>query len=139
VSAEKFTVNSEQTWDNFVSHARKLYDEHHYVTFGYSTGRQRTGKQRAALEVYCRLLAEELNAAGFDMIHVLSREGANIPWTQNSVKEKLWKPVQLAMLDKESTTECDRKEYSAIYDTLTRHLGQILDLPFVAWPEKREE
>ena len=139
MSGEKFTVNSEQSWDNFVAHARKLFDEHHYVTFDYSTGRQRTPKQRAALEVYCRLLAEAMNDGGFDMVYVLSREGAAIPWTQNSVKERLWRPVQVAMLDKESTTECDRKEYSAIYDTLTRHLGKVLDLPFVPWPEKREE
>ena len=133
---EKFTVNSEQTWDNFVSHARKLYDEHHYVTSGYSTGRQRTGKQRAALEVYCRLLAEELNNAGLDMRIVLKPE-IEIPWSQPTIKDKIWRPIQEAVIDKTSTTEADRKEYSKVFETLTRHLAtRFPGLPYVPWPEK---
>jgi len=139
VSGEKFTVNSEQSWDNFVAHARKLYDEHHYVTFDYSTGKQRTGKQRAALEVYCRLLAEELNGAGYDMKLLLQKNPEyEIPWSQAAVKEHLWRPIMLAMTGHESTTECDRKEYTGIYDVLTKNLGEKLGI-CVLWPEKREE
>ena len=139
MSGEKFIVNSEQTWDSFVSHARKLYDEHHYVTFGYSTGRQRTGKQRAALEVYCRLLAEELNNAGYDMKLLLKKDPEyELPWNQAAIKEHLWRPIMLAMTGHESTVDCDRKEYGQIYDVLTRNLGEKLGIT-VLWPERREE
>jgi len=68
------------------------------------------------------MLAEALNDAGHDMRHTLKEE-VDIPWTSETVKEYLWKPVQARLLGKESTTELDRKEVSTVYDVLNRHLG----------------
>jgi len=135
VSGEKFTVNSEQTWDSFISHARKLYDEHHYVTFSYSTGRQRTGQQNKALHVYCQLLSDALNTAGLDQRHVLKEE-IEIPWTMEAVKTHLWKVIQQAVIGKESTAEAERGDYTKVHEVLTRHLGDKLGLDYIPWPEK---
>ena len=54
---------------------------------------KRTLKQNNALHKFYSLLSDELNTAGLDMVAVL-KEGADIPWTPDNVKERLWKPVQ---------------------------------------------
>lgn len=84
---------------------------------------QRTSQQNRSLHLYFTLLAEELNQAGYDMKRTL-KPGVDIPWTPDNVKEFLWKPVQHAYLDKESTTELTSAEIDKVYDVLNRHLGE---------------
>lgn len=84
---------------------------------------QRTAKQNRAIHVFFKLLADALNDAGLDMVAVL-KKGADIPWTADSVKERLWKPVQEAAIGEVSTTKMDRSQVSHVYEILTRHLGQ---------------
>lgn len=86
------------------------------------TTNQRTVKQNSALHVFFELLAQALSDAGLDMKKTLKPE-AEIPWTAETVKEFLWKPLQKAQLNKVSTTELSTKEIDAVYDTLNRHLG----------------
>jgi len=76
---------------------------------------KRTLKQNKSLHKYCELLADALNDAGLDMKKVL-RPTIDIPWTKTSVKEHLWKPIQEAMLSKESTTEMQTNEPSQHVD-----------------------
>ena len=84
---------------------------------------QRTLKQNKSLHQYFRLLAEELNNAGYDMRRTL-KPGVDIPWSSETVKEYLWKPIQNAQLMKQSTKDLTTKEIDLVYDTLNRHLGQ---------------
>lgn len=86
--------------------------------------KQRTIAQNRSLHLYFTLLAEELNQAGFDMRRTL-KPGVDIPWSLETVKEYLWKPIQNAQLMKQSTTELTTKEIDLVYDTLNRHLGEI--------------
>lgn len=83
---------------------------------------QRTDQQRKAIEVYCRELAKALNAAGYDQRAVMSemKEGVEVPWRQESVKETLLKPIVKAVLKKDSTTKLDTAEVSKVYDILNR-------------------
>ena len=84
---------------------------------------QRTLQQNKALHQYFRLLAEELNNAGYDMRRTL-KPGVDIPWSSETVKEYLWKPIQNAQLMKQSTKDLTTKEIDLVYDTLNRHLWQ---------------
>ncbi|HKZ40645.1 MAG TPA: hypothetical protein VJ044_06760, partial [Candidatus Hodarchaeales archaeon] len=59
-----------------------------------------------------------------------------IPWNKERVKEFLWRPIQQAMTDKESTTELNTVEPSEIHAVLSRHLGERFSI-FVAWPENQ--
>ncbi len=83
----------------------------------------RTDQQRKAIEVYCRELAEALNDAGYEMKAVMEVKDVDIPWTQKSVKEVLWRPIQIAMKDKVSTTEIEKLDVSDIYRVLDRHIS----------------
>ena len=78
---------------------------------------QRTNQQNKALHKYFSMLAEALNDAGLDMKTVLKPE-VDIPWTQDSVKTHLWKPIQEIMVDKESTTEMNTVDPNKIYEVL---------------------
>ena len=76
-----------------------------------------TSKQNNALHKYFRMLAEELNGAGLDMKKVLKPE-IDIPWTEESVKNHLWRPVQKIMTGKESTQDLSSVEITKIFDTM---------------------
>lgn len=84
---------------------------------------KRTNQQNRALHLFFTHLAKELNEAGLDMRRTLKEEVA-IPWNADTVKDFLWRPIQLAQVQKESTTELSTKDIDAIYDTLTRYLGE---------------
>ena len=87
---------------------------------------KRTPQQRKSIEVYCRELAEAFNASGQDMRKVL-KPGIEIPWSQETVKEQLFKKVMNAMFPEiESTTELETKQVSEVYETLNRHTASKL-------------
>jgi len=85
--------------------------------------KKRTTAQRKALQLYCKMVAEELNEAGLDMKRVLKPE-IDIPWTMEGVKTFLWKPIQEAMFQKESTTDLNTDEVTKVYEVLNRHTAE---------------
>ena len=96
---------------------------------------KRTDLQNRSLHLYCEMLAEALNDAGLDMKTVLKPE-VDIPWTKESVKEHLYKPILKVMLDKDSTTEMDTVNPSEVYQVLDRHLAEKFGIT-VEWPSLR--
>jgi len=85
---------------------------------------KRTLRQNSALHKYFELLAIALNEAGWDMRRTLKQD-VYIPWTPENVKEHLWRPIQKAQLNKESTTDLDTKEIDIVFETLNRHLAEV--------------
>lgn len=96
--------------------------------------KQRTLLQNKALHKFCEQLADELNAAGLDMKTVL-KPTVDIPWSKTTVKEFLWRPIQEAMLRKESTTELSSAEPSEVHAVLMRHLSEKFGV-YVSWPNR---
>ena len=92
---------------------------------------KRTKKQNDALHVLYELLAVSLNEAGLDMRKTL-KESIDIPWTKDTVKNFLWRPIQKVQLQKASTTELTTKDVDQVFETLNRHLGEKfgLHIPF---------
>ena len=88
---------------------------------------QRTIQQNKALHKFYELLATKLNEAGYDMRKTLKND-IDIPWSKESVKDFLWRPIQQALLGKDSTTELETKDIDKIYDVLNRHLGEKLGI-----------
>ena len=124
---EGWTVNSNASLDNFVAHAGELYGKHKFVIFTWKTGRQRTDTQNAAIHVFCRLIAEELNAAGYEMKvdSPVLKSQIEVPWTQESVKDFIWRKVQMSLYpEKESTVKLERAEVSEVADVIIRYLAE---------------
>lgn len=83
----------------------------------------RTSRQNRALHLYFDLLSEALNDGGFDM-RVVIKKDVDIPFTPETVKSHLWKPIMEAYLEKSSTTKLRTNEISAVYEILNRHIGE---------------
>lgn len=83
---------------------------------------RRTQRQNRAMHVLFNLYAGKLNEAGLDMRKTL-KETVDIPWTGESVKEWIWKPIQKAMLNKDSTTDLTTVEIDEVFDTINRYMG----------------
>lgn len=79
--------------------------------------------QNNALHLYLSMLATELNDSGNDMRKVL-KPTVDIPWSTDTCKRFLWKPIQEVMMDKKSTTELTTDELDKIYKVLDRHVSE---------------
>ena len=98
---------------------------------------KRTNQQNKALHKWFENLAETLNNAGFDMKKVL-KPSIDIEWNCESIKNYLWRPVQMSQLNKRSTTDLTTTEINEVYETLTRHLGQKFSI-YVEFPSETNE
>jgi len=96
---------------------------------------KRTSQQNKSMHLYFSMLAEELNNSGLEMKKVLKPE-IDIPWTTESVKNHLWRPIQKVMMDKESTTELDTVNPSDVYRVLDRHISEKFGI-HIEWPSNR--
>jgi hypothetical protein len=97
----------------------------------------RTLSQNNALHLWCRMIGEDLNAAGYDMKKTL-RFDADIPWDSEgrNIKKNIWRPVQIAVTGKESTTQPTTAQYTEIFDATSRYLSQRTGV-YVPWPSLR--
>jgi len=104
--------------------------------FGVSiiTGK-RTEKQRSAIEVYCRELAIKLNDAGLPIKEQFLGKEIELEWSQARVKDRIWKPTQLKLYGKKSTTDLDRKEVGETYEHLARFFAETVGL-ILPFPEQ---
>lgn len=132
--SEAWTINSDASLENFILHLRGLYEAKKYVTVTWKTGKQRSDLQNNSLHKYLELLSLELNERGLDMRVVLKPE-IDIPWTKESAKNHLWRPIQVAMTDKSSTAKANRDEYPQVYETLNRHLSDKFGV-HIPWPSR---
>lgn len=98
---------------------------------------QRTNLQNKAIHKFCTELANELTNRGLDMRAVLKPD-VDIPWNERAVKEHIWRPIQRALLDKESTTELTTAEVDQVFQIIQKHLGEKfgLELQFPNWQSK---
>ena len=98
------------------------------------TNKTRTPKQNNSIHKYCSLLSDAFNQAGLDMKAVLKPE-VDIPWTTESVKNHIWRPIQEIMVDVESTTELSTTDVDAIYQVVAKHLAEKHGIS-VAFPDR---
>ncbi|ARM83960.1 hypothetical protein [Marinobacter salarius] len=132
-------INSEIALAKAQKQLADLWREKKYLEVKISRkASQRTLTQNAAMHLFFGWLADALNDAGKDMRRTL-RHDVDIPWTPESVKEHLWRPIQKAMTEKHSTTEITTVEPTAIHEVLSRHLGERLGLVCPAWPKRDQE
>jgi hypothetical protein len=97
----------------------------------------RTIPQNSALHLGLGMIAKTLNEAGLDMRKVLKPE-IDIPWTLESVKEYLFRPIMKAMYHKKSTTELSKiGEIEEIWDVLMRHLGEKHEVEYIPFPSEQ--
>lgn len=133
----ELTINSDKSLEEAIGQIRKQYNEKRFVKIKMSYGRQRTLTQNRALHMFCDNLAKALNDAGLDMKRVIKQD-VDIPWTGDTAKNYLWRPIQKAVTGLDSTTKPEASQYSAIYEVLNRHLSQKFGIS-VPFPERESK
>jgi len=141
VMGEQFNVNSQHSFKGFLKRAEELFNNNGYVTFKWTTGRQRTSIQNDSIHLFCRQIADACNDSGYEMVisSAILKSDLYVPWSQSSVKERIWRTVQVAKYPaRKSTTQLERKEVSEIAEIITRHLGENkgLHVPFPSQENK---
>ncbi len=101
------------------------------IHFQIKTG-QRTLLQNNAVHQYFENVATALNDAGLEIHMEYLGKAIEVPWTKESVKERLWLPIMETMTGKTHTADLERNEVSPIYDVLARHLAEkhAISVPF---------
>lgn len=131
------TINSEQTLKFHIEKVKQVWHEKKWLQLTWNFDKGRTSKQNSALHVYCKLLAEALNEAGYSYIVEINGKRSQIDWSMYSVKEFMWRPIQQAIANKNSSTECSTKDYPEIYENLNRLTAERFSVS-VEWPVKGE-
>jgi hypothetical protein len=91
----------------------------------------RTSLQNKSIHKWLQLLADILNEHGLDQRKFL-KPSIEIPWSKDSCKEMIYKPILEAYSKKKSTTEMTTKDIDAVFDIITKHIGEKwhLHIPF---------
>src|SRR3990167_6240477 len=102
---------------------------------------QRTPAQNNSLWLYFTHVADELNAAGYDIRKTVKVMQGNleIPWSKQSVHDSLWITIQKTLYGKESTKELSKQgEIDEVHDVLNRFLGERLGIEYIHFPSIEE-
>ena len=98
--------------------------------------RSRTKKQNSAIHVFFTNIANACNDSGQEMeiTSPMLKNSVTVQWTDKSVKEYVWRPVQKAMFpDTHSTKDLSTKELSQVAAQLQHFLannfGLSVDFP----------
>lgn len=129
----KDTINSEKSLYDHIDYLRSQFKEHKYLRVEVKTGKQRSPTQNRCVHLYCEQVAENLTDAGitFDMFF---KPGFEVPWNMLTVKNNIWRPIQIAICDKISTTEPLTTDYTEIYEYVNLKLAKYSI--HVPWPSK---
>lgn len=86
---------------------------------------KRTLTQNAALHLYFEHISKELNNLGLTFNYTgLKGLEMETKYNANLVKEMIWKPIQMTLFKKESTTELDTTEINEIIDVLSKFFSE---------------
>ena len=90
---------------------------------------KRTALQNRAIHKFCGLLAGKFNDAGLDMVTVLKEKETEVSWTKESVKDVIWRSIQVALFpDKPSTTQLETHEVTKVYEQIARHMSSKFNI-----------
>lgn len=113
---------------------REWLETHPQATEGEPAKASRTSAQNKAIHVGCQLVADALNGAGLDMRTVIKPE-IDIPWTKDSVKQYLFKPILALMYGKDHTADMEKlEEPEAVWETMMRFLMEKHGVEYIAFP-----
>lgn len=94
---------------------------------------QRTPQQRKALEVYCDMVADAMNDAGYDFRIVIKMP---VRFTQEKVKQDMFKPIMRAMYpDKISTTELNTVQIQKVFEAMNLATAEKFGIS-MDWPNR---
>lgn len=113
-----------------------------YIKNGYTVDlikkkNTRTTKQNSALHLLFTIISSQLNEIGVEFQYFGIRGGRlSMRHTPHLVKEMIWKPIQKALFDIESTTKINTEQINEIVDILTKYFADKGIV--IAFPSKEQ-
>lgn len=138
----KTTINSQQSLEDYISKLRADFEEFRYLEVEHKNkGKARSLSQSRALEVYCRDMAEKLNAGGYDYrhwVHYAESKGVETPWTQELFKDVFRQYAsalfpEIFINGRATTTKLTRKQMTEAYDLVNLRMSTIFGVGML-WP-----
>ena len=92
----------------------------------------RTNRQNATVHLLFRRMATALNEAGFEISHPFKPD-LEIPWSEHSVKELLYRPIITSYFKVEQSSALDTAQISEsmeiLVDAVNRNTGVFVHIP----------
>ena len=113
-----------------------------YINKGYTVDliqkkNTRTTKQNSALHLLFTIVSNQLNEIGIEFQYIgLKGSVISTRHTPNLVKEHVWKPIQKALFNIDSTTKLNTEQINEIVDVLTKYFGDKGIV--IAFPSKEQ-
>lgn len=101
-----------------------------YIKNGYTVDlikklNTRTTKQNSALHLLYTIIANQLNEMGVEFKYFgLKGHVLSVRHTTNIVKNHIWRPIQIALFDIESTTKINTEQINEIVDVLAKYFAE---------------
>ena len=98
-----------------------------------------TKKQRGALHLWCEMVAQTFNDAGFIFATRTKFNGQEIDinWNMDLVKTEVYKPLLEVMTGKTSTEDQSTVDPSSVALELSRHFADKYGVTLPPWPSNR--
>jgi len=85
----------------------------------------RSSQQNRSLHLLFTFISNELNEIGLEFQYSgLNDNTFNLMYTPHLVKEFVWRPIQIALFDIESTTKINTEQINQIVDVLVKFFGE---------------
>ncbi len=123
MTGQSWVVKTQEQAKFFCTFVRTQVKENKEYIYSIKAG-GRTNKQNRAAHLCFRNLAESLNDAGFGIPHPLNAQ-LEIPYTEASVKELLYKPVIQAMHNKTSTADLTTQELTQSFNAMLNRIAEV--------------
>lgn len=130
----RYDISTESGLTRFLTEVGKMRIERKRVTVELVEDTC-TPAQFNAAHAWFEMCAATLNAAGLDMKRG-TKATYSLPWTKQSFKDYIWKPLQLVMTGKESSKDGGKMEYPEVSETITRHFAQEYGVQLPPWPSR---
>lgn len=124
------TIKTKQQLDTHIENLKAAFEKEHSLEIEIKPNK-RSKKQDSSMHVYCRQVAQCLNDMGITC-NQFFKEGYEMKFSEDIIKNDVWKAVQLAMTGKESTKDLDKKEVSEVYEVVNKKLSE--HGVHIAWP-----
>jgi hypothetical protein len=129
--SETWTVRDQNTCKFFVAYVEDQAEQGIDRVYKIQKA-DRTWRQNNTLHLLFRRMAEALNDAGFEIPHPFKPD-LEIPYSEESVKELLYKPIITMYFKVDRSTDLDTEQLSEsmtiLVDAVNRNTGVYVHIP----------
>ena len=127
-----FNLQNEKEADNFKEKSAFYLKNGHTVDLIKKMNTRNT-KQNSALHLLYSIISSKLNDVGMDFKY-FGLKGSVISTRHNSftVKEHIWRPIQISLFDIKSTKDINTDQINEIVDVLSAYFGSkgvVIEFP----------